>query len=217
MDSIFIKSANGSVIPLKANYILAYLKTICNKINIVVPDINKLLSNVYPKLKKINTVDDIDEQIIASASEMVIDHYIYQKIGIYLLIRNLHKSTDTDYSKVVQELLTNTDLRGKCKPILSKSFVEFVLEHTNQINSALNYDLDYEISLFGYRTLEKSYLKKNSQRKIIERPQHLFMRVAISIHYRAIYTSISHTLDKIIETYNLLSKGYFHSCYSHFI
>src|SRR5579863_2976338 len=116
MDSVFIQSNNGSLMPLKPDYILSYLQTICQKINIVVPDINKLLSNVYPKLKKINTISDIDNQIVATASEMVIDHYIYQKIGMYILIRNLHKSTDSDYAKVVQELLSNTDSRGKHKP-----------------------------------------------------------------------------------------------------
>ena len=208
-SDIFIRSEkNETLMPLKEDYIRSYLEAICNKIGIDL-DVNKILSNVYPKLKKYNTINDIDDQIIASASEMAVDHHLYPKIGTYLLMRNLHKITNADYSNVVRELISNTDKHGKPKPVLSKSFTDFVYKYQDQINSAFKYDTDYEISLFGYRTLEKSYLKKNSQKKIIERPQHMFMRVAIAIHYRAPYTTIDQTLEKIFQTYNLLSEGYF--------
>lgn len=211
-SDIFIKSTrNGkeTITKLESTYIGAYLNAICAHIDIPFIDVNKILHNVYPKLKRINTIDDIEEQIIASASEMAVDHHLYPKIGIYLLIRNLHKSTHADYTKTVKELLSNTDTHGKHKPILSEQFVKFVNDNAERINAEFKYERDYEISLFGYRTLEKSYLKRNTNKKIIERPQHLFMRVAISAHYRAPYPTIEHTLDKIFETYNLFSEWYF--------
>jgi ribonucleoside-diphosphate reductase alpha subunit len=211
-SSIFVRlTIDGidKVAPLREAYIQTYLQSICAKINAPVLDINRILNNVYPKLKKINTIEDIDNQIIASVSEMATDHYIYMKIGTYLLVRDLHKSTKSDYGKVVDQLITNKDAYGRAKPILSKSFVDFVHKYQKEINAELKYERDYEISLFGYRALEKIYLKKNVKGCILERPQHLFMRTAIAIHYRASYGSVEKKLFRIFETYNLMSQGYF--------
>lgn len=193
----------GKTSPLRRDTIKEYIKSICQKMKVEHLDIEKVLNNVYPKLKTINTIKDIEEQIISSSSEMVVDHYDYPCIAMWILINNLHTETHEDYSKVVYQLKNNVNRKGKNAPIVSAEFADYVEAHIEEINNALQYERDYQISLFGFRTLEKAYLKKLSNGKIIERPQHMYMRVAIALHFR------SDRMDRIIETYHLLSQGYF--------
>lgn len=201
-EHIFL--VNGKKItPLRIDIIKKYIASICQKMKVEYLDIDKIANNVYPKLKTMNTIKDIEEQIISSSSEMVVDHYDYPCIATWILISNLHSETHDDYAKVVYQLKNNVNKKGKNAPIVSVEFANYVEAHIDEINNALQYDRDYQISLFGYRTLEKAYLKKLSNGKIIERPQHMYMRVAIALHFR------SDRMDRIVETYNLLSQGYF--------
>lgn len=203
-QNIYMSISNGNEINIFTRETLhKYLTSICQKNNIEHLDVEKIISNVYPKLKTINTPKEIDEQIIMSTTEMIIDHYDYPQIAMYILINELHRNTYDDYLMVAKDMRSTVDRRGKKSPIISKDFYKYVKKHITEINSAFRYERDYQLSIFGYRTLEKNYLKKTIDGRIIERPQHLFMRVAIAIHYR------TDRIDRIIETYELLSSGYF--------
>ncbi|ANB50699.1 putative ribonucleotide reductase large subunit [Powai lake megavirus] len=193
---------DGNTMPLYRGIIKQYIESISQKMEINDIDIDAIVNNVYPKLKDINTLDDIQNQIIASSSEMMIDHYNYPKIAVWILINNLHEHTHDDYFHVVSELRNNINKNGKHAPIVSDGFYKFVKKNRDEINKHFNYQLDYGFSIFGFRTLEQSYLKK-VKGIIIERPQHLFMRVAIAIHYR------NNDLKRVFETYEMLSQGYF--------
>lgn len=199
---IFIINDNIKLV-LHEIYILRYLKYICKEMKINDLNVHRLVSVIYPKLQKINTIEDVDNQIILSASDMAINHHDYFSIAVYILIKRLHDNTDSDYLSVAEKLLKNTDNKGNVYPLISQDFYDFVAKHHKVITSALKYERDYDISLFGFRTLEKNYLKRSFSGVIIERPQHLYMRVAISIHRR------SEDLNLIIKTYNLMSQGYF--------
>ena len=197
-------------VPLKQKFLEEYVEKICESANTKYVEVARIVNNVYPKLKDVNSICDIDEQIISSVTDMSVYHYEYEKIAVHLLVRDLHKSTSDDYLQIVTQLYNNVDKNDKHKPIISSQFFNFVKEHHEIINSKLNYDLDYKVSLFGFRTLEKAYLKKKCTGQIIERPQHLFMRVAIAIHYRFPPSeSVDFIINKIFETYELLSLQYF--------
>jgi ribonucleoside-diphosphate reductase alpha subunit len=202
-DRKFYLSDGNKINILTREFIYDYVSSICRRMSIEHLDVNRVILNVYPKLKTINTIKEIREQIIMSTTEMVIDHFDYPSIAMCILIDELHQKTHDDYLKVVKSMRSTIDKRGKKSPIVSKDFYEYVKKHRIQINSAFRYDRDYKLSIFGFRTLEKNYLKKNIKGEVIERPQHLFMRVAIAIHYR------NNRIDRIIETYELLSSGYF--------
>lgn len=180
-----------------------YIELICQELKADHLDVTKITKNVYPKLKTVNMLDDVKNQVVMCASEMVTDHYDYPRIATWILINDLHQKTHDNYLLVVQQLYSNINKIGKAAPIVSTNFYNFVLENYQKINSVICYDRDYDISIFGYRTLEKSYLKKMTNGQIIERPQHLYMRVSIALHYR------NNDLEKIWETYDLLSNGYF--------
>lgn len=188
--------------------IYQYIEQICQENELKNVDIVRLVKMVYPKLKDINSEQDIDEQIVSSATDLAANHYDYEKITVYLLMRDLHKKTETKFLKVAKKLLHNKDKNDKHKPIVSQSYYDFVERNHKTIDNVLNYDRDYNFTLFGFKTLEKIYLKKDCSGEIIERPQHLFMRVAIAIHYRS-GAGKKKTLNKIFETYELMSQQYF--------
>ena len=102
----------------------------------------------------------------------------------------------------MKKLYHFTDVNNNISPLLSKHFFEtvcFLNEHYN-IDQHLDYNRDYFIDYFGFKTLERAYLFKIND-KIIERPQHMWMRVAITIHEK--------DFEKVLETYNYMSKKYF--------
>ncbi len=201
-DDIYIVH-NDTIGSLNYDTLTESIVTICKLMNVEHLDANKLSKNILPKLKTYNTLSEVEDQIINCASEMVCDHYDYPSIAMWIIIENLHRNTHDNYLDVVHEMRSNTNKKGKPAPIVSEGFAEYVEKHYEEINSVLRYERDYKISIFGYRTLEKAYLKKLTNGKIIERPQHMYMRVAIALHYR------TERIDLIIKTYEELSQGYF--------
>jgi len=117
----------------------------------------------------------------------------------------------------MEKLYNNVDSNGNHAPLLSKDFIELVRQYKDSLNFAIDYQRDYNFDYFGFKTLERSYLMKLPSQldstpikrvmKIAERPQHLYMRTAVGIHQ--IETDPKKFLEKVIETYNLLSEGYF--------
>ena len=129
----------------------------------------------------------------------------YNKLGGRILSSNITKETLNDYKDVV-DILNNNGL-------LSESFFDFTTKNISAINSFFDYSRDFVFDYFAIKTLERSYLLRIDG-KIIERPQHMWMRVAIQIHgchfnSEENLLSVEETLDKIKETYDLLSQLYF--------
>jgi ribonucleoside-diphosphate reductase alpha chain len=127
----------------------------------------------------------------------------YGKLAGRILASNLDKSTEEEYFKVVKLLFDNQ--------ILSEAFYKFCSENTLKIQEMLDYSRDYLFDYFAIKTLERSYLiKVNGQ--IVERPQHMWMRVAIQLHgcHKNGFTiPVEERLSKIKETYEYLSQLYF--------
>lgn len=202
VSDVYLKN-NNKIRKLTHESIYQYISAISLKMDILNLDIDKLVNNIYPKLKRVNTMQELDEQIITCATEMVVDHYNYPKIAVWLLINELEQTTSHDFLKVTEQLYNNINKKGKHASIISDSYYNFVKKHYLEINSMIDYERDYKISIFGLRTLEKAYLKKQVNGQLIERPQHMYMRVAIALHYR------ENRLDRAFESYELMSRGYF--------
>ena len=96
-------------------------------------------------------------------------------------------------------MMENEFLKTK-SPMISDYHYKVIMDNADRLNSAIIYDRDFGYNYFGFKTLERSYLLK-IKGKIVERPQHMLMRVAIGIH--------GEDIDAAIETYNLLSERYF--------
>jgi ribonucleoside-diphosphate reductase alpha chain len=130
----------------------------------------------------------------------------YQKLASRITISNAHKSTHECFSEVMERLYNNTDKTGAHTPILADDVIEIIRRHKNTINVAIDYKRDYLFDYFGYKTLERSYLQKimnndTNVMELVERPQHLYMRVAIGIH--------KDNIESILKTYNLISQHYY--------
>lgn len=155
------------------------------------------INNMY---KDITTkeLDNLSADICASKIQLNPDFNI---LATRICISNLHKETSSDYLQVCKSLYDAS--------IVSEKFYHFVCDNNQFLQEVLNYERDYLFDFFGIKTLERSYLLRINN-KIIERPQHLWMRVAIQVHAMHDWKEIKEeVLHNVKNTYNLLSQKYF--------
>ena len=138
------------------------------------------------------TTTELDDFAASFSATLFKNDPDYLILASRISINNHHKNTESSFKNAM--LILN-----ECG-IISDSFMDTVKEKEEFINEIINYDRDYNISYFGFKTLESAYLLKNNE-IVIERPQHLFMRVAISMH--------QHNVDMIRKVYNSFSNKYY--------
>ena len=142
-------------------------------------------------------LDELAAEICAAKTTM---HPDYGKLASRIIISNHHKNTSPSYSEVIQQLWNNTDILGIHTPLINELLYKMVLNNKEKINATIDYEKDFNYDYFGFKTLEKSYLMK-VKGKLIERPQHMLMRVSLSIH--------KDDLKEALKSYKLMSDGYF--------
>jgi ribonucleoside-diphosphate reductase alpha chain len=125
------------------------------------------------------------------------DNLEYSILASRIIISNLHKKTTECFSNVMERLYNNIDKLGNPAPVISDIGIEFIRKHKDILNESIDYSRDYMFNYFGFKTLEKSYLMKLDN-NIVERPQHLYMRVAIQVNLGDI--------ENVIKTYHLISQ-----------
>ena len=171
----------------------------------------KIIGQLYDGIKTAE-IDELTSQLCASLSTK---HPDYGTLASRVLISNHQKNTDDDYLKVTETLYGAKDIHGKPSPLIHENVLKIARIYQNQINEALDYDRDFLIDYFGFKTLERAYLIRVGNR-VVERPQHMWMRVAIGIHgCNQTITEGDKTqedavhIDKILQTYHLMSQKYF--------
>ena len=115
---------------------------------------------------------------------------------IYITIKN----TSSSFNETMQTLCEFKDNHGASVPIISTELFEIISANKEFLESIIDYERDYLIDYFGYKTLERAYLMKCNS-LIVERPQHMWMRVSITIH--------GWNMAKVKETYDFMSQKYF--------
>ena len=161
----------------------------------------KVIDQLFDKIP----TSKIDELTAEQCAVMTTNHPDYATLAGRIVISNHQKNTEPIFSNVMEQLYEFKDLHGVNRPLLSEEFWDFTQQYRNKINEMINYDRDYLIDYFGFKTLERSYLFKVCN-KIIERPQHMWMRVAIGIHGDM---ENPDSLRLVKETYDLMSQKYF--------
>lgn len=156
------------------------------------PDLGKL-ENVDIDVIAQQTIKGIidgissSELALLSADNAVmrsLEHPEYGTLASRILIDKHHKNTTECFSSVMESLYKNKDISGNAAPVLSLQFMKTVRKYKDLINHSIDYKRDYLFSFSGFKTLEKSYLQqrnKNGIKVVAERPQHLYMRVALAI------------------------------------
>ena len=127
-------------------------------------------------------------------------HPDFSTLAARIAVSNLHKNTSDSFSETCRVLYEYKDKQGRPAALSSDEVANFVMAHAAELDAAVMYKRDYEYDYFGFKTLEKSYLLR-VHGKIVERPQHMLLRVACGIH--------SGNVKAAIETYDLMSRRYF--------
>ena len=157
----------------------------------------KVINGIYDGV----TTIELDNLAAETAATLTTKHPDYARLAARIAISNLHKVTSKSFSNTMKRLYTHEDpITHEHAPLISKEFYGIVKQHASLLDSSIIYDRDFGYDYFGFKTLERSYLMKIDG-KIVERPQHMLMRVAVGIHMDDI--------EAAIETYNLLSERWF--------
>lgn len=166
----------------------------------------KVIDQLYDKIPT-TKIDELAAEQCASLSTL---HPDYGTLAARIVVSNHHKNTESKFSNIVNTLYNFTDIHGLNYPLVSQNLWEFVSLYSDQIDEIIVHERDYLIDYFGFKTLERAYLfKYNGQ--IIERPQHMWMRVAIGIHCKSEKSekSVKSVFALVKETYDLMSQKYF--------
>ena len=156
----------------------------------------KIIDRLYDEIP----THKIDELTAQQCASLATTHPDYGTLASRILISNHHKNTKYTFYEVTELLWNNTDVHNSHSPIVNKEYYEIVKKHQNIFEEIIDYDRDFFIDYFGFKTLERAYLIKINN-EIVERPQHMWLRVAVAIH--------GENIDKVKETYNYMSNKYF--------
>ena len=128
---------------------------------------------------------------------MTTTHPDYAKLAARISVSNLHKNTKKSFSETMEDLYTYVNPRtGKKAPLLSEEVHKIIQKNADKLDSSIIYNRDFGYDFFGFKTIERSYLLKlNGQ--IVERPQHMLMRVSIGIHLNDIESALELSLIHI--------------------
>lgn len=155
----------------------------------------KVGSEIYNGVKTVE-LDLLSSEIAISLYTQNIE---YKELASRIAISNHHKNTNDTFSHKIIELYNYTK-SGKQKPLINQELYETVIKNKDIIDNYIDYYRDYEFDYFGFKTLERSYLLKIDD-QIIERPQDMYMRVALSIHID--------NIELAFNTYDMMSNRYF--------
>ena len=191
---------NGKTESIKFDKVTARIEKLSYSLSPLVNPIDvakKVIEGIYAGVP----TTELDNLAAETAASLATRHPDYAILASRIAVSNLHKNTIKSFSETMKNLYLYIDKKnGKKTPLIADDVWQVIEENAELLDSTIIYDRDFAFDYFGFKTLEKSYLLKIDG-KIVERPQHMFMRVALGIHKTDI--------DSIIATYNLLSERWF--------
>jgi ribonucleoside-diphosphate reductase alpha chain len=198
---MLVKLSDGTLEPVKFDKITEKVSLLCDGLDRRYVDpvmvAKKTIEGFYDGI----TTKELDELSAEIAATMATVHPDYGLLAGRILVDRLHVETKEKFSEVIEELYHYIDqATGQDASMIADDVYQVVKDNAWVLDASINHKADFAYDYFGYKTLEKSYLlRKNGQ--IMERPQHLLMRVAVGIHKK--------NIDKVLETYKLLSERYY--------
>ena len=161
----------------------------------------KVAQGVLTRIVDGITTTELDNITANLAYSWSTTHPDYADLAGRIAISNHQRNTPKTLLDAVRVLEDVRDARGELAGLLDPELVHVVRENAADIEAHIDYERDYLIDFFGFKTLERAYLLRDTNRKVVERPQHLWMRVALGLWM--------HDLPKAYETYDLISKKYY--------
>jgi ribonucleoside-diphosphate reductase alpha chain len=193
-----VKKRDGSLEEMRYDKITKRISILCHDLNMEYIDPTYVTLKVTQGIYDGITTIELDKLAAETAVAMTTTHPDYSKLAGRIEVSSLHKSTPKKFSQCIRELHSFIEPRtGKQSSLIDTQLYKFVLENRETIDAAINMERDFDFDYFGIKTLERSYLIKIGQ-KIVERPQYLYMRVALGIS--------NFNLEEGLRIYNDLSK-----------
>ncbi len=191
---------DGRTEPVQFDKITARIKKLCYELHESV-DPTKVAMRVIEGVYDGVTTTELDNLAAEVAATNAVTHPDYASLASRIAVSNLHKGTKKSFAETMEELYTYVDpITGENASLVANDVIEIIRDNAEFLDSQIIYDRDFNYDYFGFKTLERSYLLKING-EIVERPQHMLMRVAVGIH--------KDDLDAVVETYNGLSEGWF--------
>ena len=195
-----VKKRNGSQEEVSFDKVINRLKKLCAeepKIDLDIINIaQKVVNRIYDGVK----TTELDELAARTCASAITEDPKYGELASRIIISNNHKNTSPSFSETIYMLYHNKNIFGKSAPLIADDVYKLVMNNKSKLNDVIDYSRDFNFDYFAFKTLEKAYLMKINK-KIVERIQHLIMRVSIGLH--------KSDLKKAIETYDLISNKYF--------
>jgi len=198
---MYVIKRDGKKESVKFDKITARIEKLCYGLNHALVDPVDVAKKVIEGLYDGVTTSELDNLAAETAASLTTKHPDYALLASRIAVSNLHKNTIKSFSETMRRLHGYIDIKaGKNASLIADDVWEVIQENAELLDSTIIYDRDFGFDYFGFKTLEKSYLLKIDG-KIAERPQHLFMRVAVGVH--------KSDIDSVIKTYNLMSERWF--------
>lgn len=196
---MYVIKRDGKKETVKFDKITARIEKLCYGFNLVDPiDVaKKVIEGLFDGV----TTSELDNLAAETAASLTTKHPDYALLASRIAVSNLHKNTVKSFSETMRKLHEYVDSKtAKDASLIADDVWEVIENNAELLDSTIIYDRDFGFDYFGFKTLEKSYLLK-VEGKIVERPQHLFMRVSLGIH--------KHDVESAIKTYHLMSERWF--------
>ncbi len=197
---MYVVKRDGHKEPVMFDKITDRIKKLCYGLNDLV-DAVKVAMRVIEGLYDGVTTSELDNLAAETAASMTVTHPDYAQLAARIAVSNLHKNTKKSFSETMTDMYEYVNPRtGQKSPLISEEVFEVIKANAAVLDSMIIYNRDFNYDYFGFKTLERSYLLKING-KIVERPQHMLMRVSVGIHLDDI--------ESVKETYELMSKKFF--------
>ena len=199
-EEMYVTKRSGTREIVSFDKILNRIKKLGQEGNIKQLNYTSLVMKVIDQIYDGISTTQIDELSAEQCAAMASIHPDYNILSGRIVVSNHQKNTSASFKDVMSELYQYRDNHDKHSPIVTEQIYDIANKYEIEINAKIDYDRDYLIDFFGFKTLERAYLMK-IDRKTVERPQHMWLRVAIGIH--------GDNMDRVFETYDFMSKKYF--------
>ncbi|MBT9544476.1 MAG: ribonucleoside-diphosphate reductase subunit alpha [Candidatus Sericytochromatia bacterium] len=198
---MFVVKRDGRQEAVKFDKITSRIQKLCYGLDQAHVDAVRIAMKVIEGLYDGVTTLELDNLAAEIAATLTTKHPDYALLAARIGVSNLHKTTKKSFSETMRDLYEYVDPKtGHSAALISNEVYKIIQENAQELDSAIIHDRDFLLDFFGFKTLERSYLLKLHD-KIVERPQHMLMRVAVGIHRENIQAAI--------ETYDLLSERWF--------
>ena len=196
---MFVTKRNGSKESVEFDKISSRLKVLCERIPNTPIDVTRVAQSVIAGIYDGVSTAELDILAAETSASFASQHTDYAALAGFIAVSNLHKETTSSflaYMTVLHGFINPKTNRPA--PMISDSVYETVCGNIEIFENAIDYDRDYNFNYFGFKTLERSYLLKANE-VVLERPQSMYMRVALGIH--------GNDITSVLSTYDSLSRG----------